>query len=133
MLLTWICEDPNIYRLIKPHISVEDFTVDTYQKVAAKIFAQIESDSFSPARILNDFESEEEQNLVVAILNTNVIDEEAGQKDREKALNEAVVMIKRNSLDNKSRNATDITVLQKVIEEQRELTKLHISLTQRKQ
>lgn len=133
MLLTWICEDPNIYRLIKPHISVEDFTVDTYQKVAAKIFAQIESNSFSPARILNDFESEEEQNLVVAILNTNVIDEEAGQKDREKALNEAVVMIKRNSLDNKSRNATDITVLQKVIEEQRELTKLHISLTQRKQ
>jgi len=43
-------------------------------------------------------------------------------------LNETVCQIKKDSLDFRNRNATDIQELQQIVKEQAELQKLHISL-----
>lgn len=62
------------------------------------------------------------------ILNTNILDDSALESDREKALNEAVINIRRNSLEMRSRSAADLNELQKIIAEQAGLKNLHISL-----
>lgn len=129
MLLTWISDEPKIYNFIKKYISASDFTEDIYKRVAQIMFEQLDNDSFNAATILNHFEGDENHSEVAGILNTNVIDETASSSDKEKALNEAVLMIKKNSLDEKSRSATDVMVLQEVLKEQTELSKLHISLS----
>lgn len=63
------------------------------------------------------------------ILNTNILEEDADNKDREKAVNDALLIIKRNSLEMKSRTTTDIMELQNIIKEQAKLKTLHISLS----
>ena len=46
-----------------------------------------------------------------------------------KAVNDALLIIKRNSLEMKSRTTTDIMELQNIIKEQAKLKTLHISLS----
>ena len=54
--------------------------------------------------------------------------EQLGGQQKEQAFRETVVKIKKHSLDQASRNVTDIKELQKVLEEQKKLDNLHISL-----
>ena len=54
--------------------------------------------------------------------------EELSPVEKEKALNETVIRIKRNSLEERSRKAADIKELQEIIQEQKKLDFLHISL-----
>ena len=128
MLLTWICDEPQLYGLIKKYITPEDFTEPMYKEIAVLMFSQLENGNFNPASILNHFDADQNQSMAAGILNTEILDETATLSDREKALNEAVINIKRNSLDIKSRSATDITQLQNIIAEQAGLKNLHISL-----
>lgn len=128
MLLTWICDEPQLYGLIKKYITPEDFTEPMYKEIAVLMFSQLENGNFNPASILNHFDTDQNQSMAAGILNTEILDETATLSDREKALNEAVINIKRNSLDIKSRSATDITQLQNIIAEQAGLKNLHISL-----
>ncbi len=129
MLLTWISDEPGIYGCIKKYISASDFTEDIYKRVAQIMFEQLDNNCFNAATILNNFEGDEYHSEVAGILNTNVIDGAASSSDKEKALNEAVIIIKKNSLDEKSRNAADVAELQAIIKEQTELSKLHIHLS----
>ena len=92
------------------------------------MFAQLEEGRFNPAAILNRFEDDERQRDAAMILNTNILDDSALESDREKALNEAVINIRRNSLEMRSRSAADLNELQKIIAEQAGLKNLHISL-----
>ena len=128
MLLTWIADDISIYPKIKAHISVDDFTVDIYKKVAEIMFSEIENGTFNPATILNHFQGDENHNEISKILNTSFVDETADIKDKERALNDAVINVKRSSLEYRSRTATDLNELQNIFKEQSKLTSLHISL-----
>lgn len=128
MLLTFIANDTGIYKKISPYISADDFTEGVYRTVARLMFEALEAGNFNPATILNNFSGDENHNEVAKILNTNILDEAADIKDRERAVNDALLMIKRNSLDVKSRTTTDIAELQNVIKEQAKLGTMHISL-----
>lgn len=128
MLLTWICDSPSVYPLVRKYIAPEDFSEPVYRKVAGIMFGQLDQNSFNPAAILNNFEDGDEQREVAAVLNTNVLDDTAKSEEREKALNEAVFIIKKHSLDERSRNASGLEELQQIIREQAELKNLHISL-----
>ncbi len=128
MILTWICDSPGIYQRLKPYISPADFSDGMYRKLAEDIFERIENGNFDPASILNRIDDTRLQNEAAGILNTSVLGDDSGTRDREKAVNEAVQIIRRASLDERSRNASDMSELQKIITEQRELSTLHISL-----
>lgn len=128
MLLTFIADDTGIYKKISPYISADDFAEGVYRTVARLMFDALEAGNFNPATILNNFSGDENHNEVARILNTNILDEAADIKDRERAVNDALLMIKRNSLDVKSRTTTDIAELQNVIKEQAKLGTMHISL-----
>lgn len=128
MLLTWICDKPEIYYRIKAYISPDNFTEPIYGKVAGLLFKQIENNSFHPETILNSFEGEEEHNVVAKVLNTNILDEDAGLKDRERAINDAVKLILEESYRIQNQSASSLPELQDIMRKQAELKNLHISL-----
>lgn len=129
MLLTFIADDTGIYKKIADYISPEDFSEGIYRNVAEIMFKNLSNGTFNPGAILNYFNGDDEHNEVARILNTNILEEDADNKDREKAVNDALLIIKRNSLEMKSRTTTDIMELQNIIKEQAKLKTLHISLS----
>lgn len=127
MLLTWLIEDDIIYDKIKNIISDEDFTTPLYKEVARQVFEQLNEGKLNPAHIINHFDNEEEQNEVAKLFNTP-LGSDMDIKEKEKAINDIVLKVKRNSIENLSKNATDIEMLQKLILEQKNIEMMHISL-----
>lgn len=131
ILLTWLIEDVRLFEKIKGIITPSDFTMDLYQQVATMLFEQYEKDGVViPAKIMNYFESAEEQKEIASLFNTELAGE-MSILERQKAFEETVLKIKKHSLDEKSKQAiekNDIEELQQIIREQHNLQKLHISL-----
>ncbi|BBF45301.1 DNA primase [Lachnospiraceae bacterium KM106-2] len=128
ILLTWLIEDTTLFEKLSGVLSPKDFIEPLYHSVAKMLFEQYEAThEVIPAKIINFFESKEEQNEVASLFNTS-LQEEMNEAEREKALNETVYRIKKHSLDYASKNVTSIDELQQIIKEQSDLQKLHISL-----
>ena len=126
--LTWLIEEPSIYDKTKDYINEDDFVEPLYHHVAALVFEELRATGqVMPARILNQFEDVEEQKTAASLFNTRLKTDD-DPAVREKALNETVKRIKKNSLELKSRSVREIADLQKIINEKAQLQKLYISL-----
>lgn len=126
--LTWLIEEPSIYDKTKDYINEDDFVEPLYHHVAALVFEELRAmGQVMPARILNQFEDVEEQKTAASLFNTRLKTDD-DPAVREKALNETVKRIKKNSLELKSRSVREIADLQKIIKEKAQLQKLYISL-----
>lgn len=130
ILLTWLVEDDRIYGLIKKYITPEDFIEPVYHEVAKQLFEQLENNRVNPAMIVSTFSNEDEHREVAALFNTE-LSEELSDAQKEQALNEAVIKVKRNSFDYRSKNAVSVDELRALVREKTELARLqqlHISL-----
>lgn len=128
LLLTWMIEDTRLFQKLNGVIREKDFDGELYQTVAKMLFQQYkEQGQVIPAKIINQFESKEEQSEVASLFSTT-FQEEMSMLEKEKALNDLVYRIKKYSLDTRSRSVTDIEQMQSLIKEQADLQKLHISL-----
>lgn len=128
ILLTWLIEDVSLFSKVDKILTAEDFREEPYRTVAVSLFQQYqEQGQVNPAKIINQFSSKEEQSEVASMFNRN-LSEELTIQEKERALNETVYQIKKESLDYKNSHATDLAQLQEIITEQAELQKLHISL-----
>lgn len=131
LLITWIAEEPAVYRKIKKYISPEDFTEDLYKKAAQRLFADLEQDVLNPAAIISLFTDEEEQREIAGVFNTRLM-ELSTRQEKEKAFHDIVLAVKRNSYESfLNRHGSDVTALNQVIEGKKaleELSKTHISL-----
>lgn len=131
ILLTWLIDDVRLFEKIRGIITPADFTMDLYKQAASMLFDQYEKDgTVVPAKIMNYFESAEEQKEIASLFNTE-LRVEMNVSERQKAFEETVLKIKKHSLDELSREAiekNDIVKLQEIIREQHNLQKLHISL-----
>lgn len=132
LLLTWLIEDENLFEIIKPYISPEDFTEEIFQRTAQILYDQQESGKVNPAKIISMFDDEEEQREIAELFHARINDIET-QADREKALKETIVRVKQNSITHGSMNLapTDMQGLQKLVADKRQLEaleKLHISI-----
>lgn len=128
LFLTWLIEDPSLYDKIKDYIDEDDFEDPLYHKAATLVFEELKvTGQVTPARILNQFEDVEEQKTAASLFNTKLKTDD-DPAIREKALNETVKRIKKNSLELKSRSVREISDLQKIIQEKAKLQKLYISL-----
>lgn len=130
ILLTWLIEDPQLYHKIKNYISPRDFIEPIYHDVAVKLFEQLENNRLNPASIISMYESEEEHKEVASLFNAP-LSEELSLAEKEKALNETIYKVKKNSVDYRSRNAATADELSMLVKEQAELgklSKMHISL-----
>ena len=91
------------------------------------LYEQADAGKIAPANIISHFESKEEQTVAAGIFNKQVR-EVAGTGERQKALNEMVKTLKKASLEKRSREITDISELQKLIAEKKNLEHLHITI-----
>ena len=131
LLITWLCEEPEIYSKVKQYISYEDFTEKLYRTVAEKMFADLESGSFEPAGIVSLFEDEEEQKEAALIFNTKLTDingapiEMSSDKDREIAFKDILIKVKTGALEYYSGMlSSDVTALNKMVEAKKKLEEL---------
>lgn len=131
LLMTWITDEPAIYDKIKRYVSAEDFTEPLYQKVAGRLFEELEQGKYNPAGIISMFEEEAEQREVAALFNTS-LPELSTLAEREKAFHDILLSVKRNSYEYYTvRLSGDVNALKQVIDGKKaleELAKTHISL-----
>ena len=131
VLLTWLAEEPQIYPKISAFLSPEDFTEELNRKVADRLFEDLAQGTVNAAAIVSMFPEEEEQREVAAIFNTSLVEPET-KKEKEKALHDILVSVKRISYEyNSGRLGSDIEALNRVIAGKKaleELSKTHISL-----
>ena len=132
MLLTWITDEPDIYKQISKYIKPSDFTEELYGRVADMLFKDLSVGNYNPAGILSQFTEEEEQREVASMFHTKLEGIETKQ-DKEKALRDIVYAVKKNSYEYyTSKLGSDVNALQQVIDGKRaleELAKVHILLS----
>ena len=132
ILLTWLCDEPSIFKVIDKYVTPEDFTEDLYKAVAGQLFEQLSSDTFNPAMIVSRFDNEEDQRVVASLLNADFT---PPSKDEEKELyiNELIRRIKQNGIEyralrNSDESAEALQALLDASKENEELTYTKISL-----
>ena len=131
LLLTWLVEQPQLYRQISKYISPKDFTEGLYEKVADRLFEELEQGNINPASIISMFEEEEDQREAASLFHTR-LERLESTAEQEKALHNIVCAVKRNSYERDSAQlGTDVAALNRVIagkKQLEELAKTHISL-----
>ena len=126
-LITWLIDEPALFKKINGIISEKDFVEKPFDAVATMLFEQLRSGNLNPASIINKFQSEEEQSEVASLFNKGLL-EGLSLSEKEKTLNDTVIMVKKNSIDYRNSTVTDIAELQSIVREQNELAKIHIYL-----
>lgn len=132
ILLTWMIEDKRLFGAISQYIRPGDFTEELYRTVAEMLYEQYAQGELNPAKILNYFTEEGKHREAASLFHTR-IKELTTQQEREQALKETILRVKKNSIDVQTRNLdpTDMAGLQRLMEEKKRLTdlkKLHISI-----
>ena len=127
LLLTWLIEAPQLYGKIARILSPEDFTEDLYRRVAEMVWQQLQTGLVNPGGIVNHFINDAEEYKEVAALFNTKLRAAMTKDEQEKAFEETVLRVKRHSLDEASRRATDVMALQEIIKQQAALRDLHIS------
>ncbi|MEG1576437.1 MAG: DNA primase, partial [Clostridium sp.] len=128
LLLTWLIEEPDLFKKIEGIIEPVDFVKPLYRQAAEMVFESHKKGAINPAAILNHFIDDEGNQQEVAALFNASLEESLSNAEQKKAFADTVLKIKKNSLDFQSRNAKDLSELQTIIKEQAELANLHISL-----
>lgn len=156
ILLTWLVDEPRLYPKIKKYISPDDFTEGIHKKAAIKLFEALEAGRpVSPSAIMTALQADEETSEeghreIAALFCTKVSDhlrhvmgineveigeetsEFATKEEKEKALHDIIVSIKRASLQTcMETGGSDKNAFRRILEGKKalqELQKTHISL-----
>ena len=130
LLITWLTEEPYLYKKVKDFLSPADFTEELYGKVAVKLFEGLEKGNFSPAGIVSLFPEENEQREVAKLFDTK-LEALSTTLENEKGFNDVLIKVKENSLEYySSRLGSDVTAINQVIAGKKaleSLKKTHIS------
>lgn len=128
LLLTWLIERPELFAKIEGIVDEHDFREPLYFQVAGMVFEGHRQGKLNPAEILNHFINDEEQYKEVAALFNASLHESLNSEEQKKAFAETVFRVRKDSLDQASRNAKDIEELQQIIKGQAALKTLQISI-----
>ena len=125
LLLTWLCEEPELYKQIGKYLSPDDFTEEIYRTVAGVLFEQIEEGNVNPAGIISRFTGEDEQNEVGSLFNTR-LDMLNTDREKEQALKDILIKVKSYSFDRQAREGdpSDVEALNRAIENKKQLQEL---------
>ena len=130
LFLTWLINEPDLYDQIKELVTPDDFFEEDFLVVARLLYQQLEEKALVPAKIINHFQDVESQNVVANMFQTE-FKTDMTKEEKEKALNELIVRIKEYSIDHRIKNLSDMSELQKLIQEKKKwqnAERLHISL-----
>ena len=129
LLLSWLIEEPQLFKQIRQWIRPEDFEEGLYRTVAKELYEQMEKDELEPARIIGHFTEVEEQNKVASMFQTS-FGSEIQNDEKKKAITDLILKIKEHSIEQQAGEITDLNELQKLVQQKKMLqgaVKLHIS------
>lgn len=128
LLLTWLVNEPSLFRQLDGIIDEHNFEAGIYRIVAEKLFSQFRTKGkVEPATIITTFEGLDEQRLVAEMLQTDIrID--MTDEEMNLAVTDVVKKIKLASIEEELSHTNDIAVMQKLIREKAGISKLHISI-----
>ncbi len=128
ILLAYMAQKPQIFEQVKDILSPIDFSDEFYRDVAEALWNQISNrKEADPARIMDGFSSEEEHTKIAKLF-VPPFSKDLNEADKEKAINDAVLRIKRQSLEKKLEETSDMEMAQKILQELNEIKKTHINL-----
>ena len=123
LLLTYISDEPEkVYPAIKPFIEPGDFSEGILRTCAEELFKQIEENDLRIGAIVSRFEEPEEQRLIAEIFDTG-LDPSLSTAERENALTDLVIKVKKDSLKRQSFD-DDEDPISRTIKEKKVLEKL---------
>lgn len=93
ILLSWICDEPVIFDIVKTYIKPSDFSGDLYVKAAELLFEQIEEDpkKINVAKIIGCFTDEDEQTEVASLFSSTKL--EMSDEEKPEALKRLIIKI----------------------------------------
>ncbi len=128
VLLTWLTEHPEIYPLIRPYVSADDFLPPLYHAAAGMVFTRLEQGrDVVPGSIIDRFEDPEEQREVAAMFHDS-IDCGDAPENQEKALTDVVRKVCLAGMEEKMLHITDVKQWGEITEQRRKLEKLEFHL-----
>lgn len=128
MLLTWLSNDITLFKILEDILGPEDFEKPFYYQIAMKLFDQYQTEKqVMPLKIIHQFSEEKEQQKAVQAFQAE-LPEDLTKKEKEKILYDLIYRIKQFHLEEQKKQATEFSVLQKIMQQQMKLQKLHISL-----
>ena len=134
LLLSWLCAKPELIQQIREYLRPEDFTDGTCREIAEKLLRDLgEGETVSAASIMDSYSEDEEKSREAgAILNADAVYKDLSElslQDLEKSLTEAVLNIRRTSLEREIRDSgSDLQRLQQLLSEKKALSGLRIRL-----
>ena len=127
ILLTWMIDDLKVFEKVKAYVEPQDFIDPLLRDVAAKLYEQSENGNVNPALIISTYETEEAHNEVAALFSAELA-KNLNKSEREKALNDAVIKVKGNSIKHAIECTKDPKQLQELITKQIKLSNIRIEL-----
>ena len=79
-LLTWITDEPDIYRVVKRYLKPDDFSPGTVRTIAELSFEMLEAGDFSNEKLMAKLEGEEIINDATGILQNSAPDIDTAEK-----------------------------------------------------
>ncbi len=131
LLLSWGVDDSQYMDKLMAILAPEDFEEGTYRSVASLCYEEYRTNgSIQVARLIDRFESKEEQSLAADICST-VLREDMSAEERKKAFADAIIKVRGKSLEEARTRAlvsNDGKELQRILMEKAQLPKLHKQL-----
>lgn len=126
-ILFFAASGQNIYETLVVALDKEDFTEDLYYRVFRVIGTLWEDvGNVFPAELVSYFENSAEQKQVTEIFAIQLPAE--NKEDLQKAINEAIKLLKRTKIDKMTATATTAEDLQSLMEAKKMLASLHITI-----
>lgn len=120
LLLTWLVDEPELFPVVTPYITPDDFTDPLYREVAEEVFRQYQAGDLHPVSIMDRFPEEEKQKEIAAIFHEK-LPPFSSEQDKEIALRDTLIKIRKNHIDQQMREKTSLDQYQKLIEERKKL------------
>lgn len=129
-LITWLIDQPKLFASIEEVLEPEEFSGELYINVMELLLNQYKNEQkLNPAKIINYFETKEEQSEVASLF-TSEVQGEMTELETKKAFRDMVIKIKSNNLEKLVSQAAienDAIKLQELLKKMSNLQHLHIS------
>lgn len=133
LFLTWLIQKPELFARVEGLVDEKDIVEPLYHQVAQMLFDEYrQTGQVNPAKIINQFASKEEQAEVAGIFHATLAEQDMELRAQEKAFNETLKRIKKMSLEEATKRATesgDMKEFARIIQEQAKWQNMHISIS----
>ena len=117
-IISILINEPELYKIIKENISVNDFRYDLNKKIIDELYKELEKEEYNISFVLDHLEDENIQNHLTAIMA-----EDYGIVDNKKALNDIFTKYQREKLEKRRDEILAEEIKEVDLEKKKQLSK----------